>query len=427
MPATTARRRSLPDARVAPWLIGLIGAALALGRIPMATWDILYAEDGAVFMYEADRLDEFILFRPYAGYQHLIPRLVIWAVHSFVPVQDWALAVTITTCVLIGAVCAVVYLCARHLVDSAIMAWLIGLVPAANAASAGEALGNLANFHSWCLVALAAMLALPPTRSVARHVTEAIVVTLAALTEVQAILLAPFVLVLALRTKFGRLGYLIGYVIGCTGQGLTVLLAPRGTTGLSLDWVDATRGFLVSDVFGMVTTNAHFIWLIVQTVSWLGLVIATGVLMLAIGISCLLQRSEPLEIRFWPVMAIVLAVATWSLSYVVNPGVRFEGEGLQAIRWGVSGSMLLSIAILITIGRLQQRWANITCAVIMAALIALHVPGALPYRAQSIPWRQAVAAAVAECRTGVTDAELPVAPANFMLRVKCTRLLHDAG
>ncbi len=90
--------------RFLPTAFFLVGTALYIWRI----WDRLvrpgiFAEDGTIFAWEAEKLGWSALFEPYAGYLHLGPRLGALAVSAFgLPAVPIGYALITTTATLAG-------------------------------------------------------------------------------------------------------------------------------------------------------------------------------------------------------------------------------------------------------------------------------------------------------------------------------------
>ncbi|MBI5771399.1 MAG: hypothetical protein HZA93_26735 [Verrucomicrobia bacterium] len=71
------------------WFV-LAGALLLFVRKPWALHTPqLHAEDGSVFLLQDDLFGAPVVFEPYAGYLHLIPRLVAWLASHTVDVAWW--------------------------------------------------------------------------------------------------------------------------------------------------------------------------------------------------------------------------------------------------------------------------------------------------------------------------------------------------
>ncbi len=128
------------------------GTAIALFRVDPGTWNLLWAEDGKEFLQDAyDHPFVENLFRPYAGYMHLVPRLIAEPISVIVP-ADWAaIAFTVAASAVWSAAALAVFDFARgHVRHVAIRAglWaLILLFPVGGL----EVAGNIANAH-WFLI-----------------------------------------------------------------------------------------------------------------------------------------------------------------------------------------------------------------------------------------------------------------------------------
>src|SRR6476469_10199152 len=99
--------------------VGAVGAIVACIRMPTAVAGWLYAEDGRTFIgdwlgtNEPIKGDLSLLWMPYAGYQHLIPRLASGVITALVPPAGWALAVNAIACMVVGSVAGLVFVFSR--------------------------------------------------------------------------------------------------------------------------------------------------------------------------------------------------------------------------------------------------------------------------------------------------------------------------
>lgn len=192
--------------------LGLACALVAWLRLPAVAHDTFWAEDGRTFVSSAALGGPVVLLQPYAGYLHTIPRLVA-AVVVLLPVSWWALATTAAACAIAGALAVVVFVCARDLVPwlpaRLFVAGLTVLAPLAPR----EVLGNLANLHSLILWTLF-WIVLSRPRTTRAAVALAAVAVLGALTEIQAVFLAPLLLLRAhdRRVWIVRAGLIAGMV-----------------------------------------------------------------------------------------------------------------------------------------------------------------------------------------------------------------------
>ena len=87
--------------------------------MPTAVAGWLYAEDGRTFIGDWLRADQPIkvLWMPYAGYQHLIPRLASGLVIALVPPAGWALAINAIACLVVGTVAGLIYVFSRDVIS----------------------------------------------------------------------------------------------------------------------------------------------------------------------------------------------------------------------------------------------------------------------------------------------------------------------
>jgi hypothetical protein len=102
----------------------LLAAGAQILRLP-GSLDTLWAEDGLVFLQQArtvGRLHAFV--QPYAGYLHVIPRMVA-AVVASVPPRFAAIAFTSLSAVVVGGLALVIFVAARAHIPS--VAWRLVL------------------------------------------------------------------------------------------------------------------------------------------------------------------------------------------------------------------------------------------------------------------------------------------------------------
>lgn len=180
-------------------LLVLAGAALLLWwRRPDAlALPQFWAEDAAVFFRQARELGWRALLEPYAGYFHLVPRLVAAGANLLDPAHAplvYALAAGLGTL----HVCALALL--RPLVSWQGRGWIaalaVVLVP-----DAGEVLGVLTNLQ-WILAPGLLLLALgPPPRSLAGRLHDVAAIVIFGLTGPFVIVLAPLFFLRAWREK----------------------------------------------------------------------------------------------------------------------------------------------------------------------------------------------------------------------------------
>jgi hypothetical protein len=181
---------AIPPAPPRPaWPTALGVFALCLAALVVKSPDALYqpqfwAEDGAVFFQQQQTHALPQLFIPYAGYLHLLPRLVAWLA-AWAPLA-WAPAIYCLAAFAINAACVGYFL---HRLAPWRLAWIgfgaIFLTP-----TSGEIFGSLANCQWFAQLFLLAACFIPVPREGRRVAVMSLLVLAVALTGPFALLLA---------------------------------------------------------------------------------------------------------------------------------------------------------------------------------------------------------------------------------------------
>lgn len=133
--------------------LALLGVTIALFRLPFSSLDSLWTDDGAIFLEQAARAPlGSTLGQGYAGYAHLVPRLVAEITVRLFPIQDAAVATSAIMAVLLSALAlAIFFLSGAHLrrLPARLLLWL--LIVAAPLAGM-EVVLSTANFQWYLLV-----------------------------------------------------------------------------------------------------------------------------------------------------------------------------------------------------------------------------------------------------------------------------------
>ena len=210
-------------------LFGALCAAVAWFRLPAVARDTLWAEDGRNFLQAAaDHGLADTVLTPYAGYLHVIPRIIAGVVVTL-PIAWWALAMTAASCLVAGAVAVVVFVCARDVVPWLPARILVASLTVLAPLAPREVLGNTANLHSLLLWAMLWMLLYRPRTRLGAVVLGSVGL-LAGLTEIQGALLVP----LLLCAPHGRRRWIVrgGILLGLAAQLFVTVLWPRPLRGI---------------------------------------------------------------------------------------------------------------------------------------------------------------------------------------------------
>lgn len=170
--------------------VGVLAALAAWIRLGPVARGTAWAEDAGLFFREHLALGAVAsVVEPYAGYLHVVPRLVV-DVGFVLPIAWYALTVTTLCCVLTGAACAGVFVLAADAVPSAVFRVVLAVVPVLLPTAPWEVLGNAANLHTAALL-LAPWVFAHRVRTRTGAAALALVAVLVLTTEVQALLFLP--------------------------------------------------------------------------------------------------------------------------------------------------------------------------------------------------------------------------------------------
>jgi hypothetical protein len=423
----TARRRLgdwlyRPTPRT-PWYEGavvlLLSAAVALFRLPPGRLDTIWAEDGVVFLRQAEEsMGLGPLFRPYSGYLHLLPRLVA-EVASWLPLHLAGLVFSISAALVVGTASWSVWVFGRAHLPSP---WLRGGLAAAVAlvpAGGLEAADNVANSH-WFLIFAAFWALIGRRRSAWGHVLPALIVMLAALSDPLAVVLLPLALgrlVLLPRREWWVAGT---YLIAMTVQLIVVLSAER-TTGARPAAMEIAFGYALRVVSTSIVGNGGTQRLVGaggrELVWTVGVVIAAALL-----VALLFSRPER---RPLIVTAAVASVGLFCVESLFALNVEYPPAGALAndlhlsARYTIVPSLLLLSALAVAAQGVAERLSGSWRAlVLVTALVPVALMAGFDYRSEPDPratapeWSDSVEGAEQECAAGGPDqvVVLPIAP-----------------
>lgn len=445
-PAATSPSGTRPVLRRlgAPGAVALAAALITALRVRPSGWDSLYYEDGWLFLEHWGTQGAGSILRVYGGYLHLVPRLIASVVYELAPVEDWGRAVTVAACVVVGLLCALIWSVSGGLVRHRSARLALALAPALTPATGVQVLGNLNCLHTYCLAAMAvwvcAAVAGDARREPARRgrraalgvgTGTALVAALLALTEVQVLVLAPFVVWAAVEARRSRdaagLGLAAGWAVGAVAQCAAVLSQHRvqpyahaRSTAL-----DVIHGLLVNTVLAPVTSTYAEADDGINTLGWAGL----GLVLVLVAVVAVLaaRRAAPgtgPRQRWAPVAWVVLAVVLWLLACRSNGGVPTDPEHTPVPwRWGVAGAILVTAAVVVALDRLDRRWLRAVGLMVLLAVAVAGFRAPMVYRVGTVPWSTAVEQARTEqCAGDATTAQVPQWPAPHKVKISCERL-----
>jgi hypothetical protein len=434
MPPAGAPRR---DA-VAALIVGAAAAVIAAVRIPFALYDVVWAEDANVFLLEALGGSPWsLLFHGYAGYQHLLPRLITGAIVETVPLAGYAIAVTVVSVLLAGAVAGASVWLSRDVIGWIPARIALGAITVLLPLVAQEVLGNLANLHTLCMWLVLWILFSRP-RSTAASWWWGAIVLLCALTEVQTIAFIALLPFLGIHRDRRRLPMAGALLLGAVVQLVTVATVERDARAAWIGVDSLLTGWLVNTVMPLLNANPGSVrvWLentgLVVPVLLLAPFLAATAVVVARG-----SRTQRLLLATLWVLSFVVyaagAIADGSeLFRYAESGAQLWERGVNA-RYGVMSGWALAATILLAASAVRenpwphrlgwQRAAAWAAVIGLLAVFAVAATRSYHPRVQVPPWSPAVVGMAAGCQ-GMDPAAaipLPVAPDRVVF-LSCAQL-----
>lgn len=395
-------------------MIVVLGAAVALLRTPVSSWNLLWAEDGPIFVTGAYAGDPLVFFEAYAGYMHAVPRLLAALATIFVPLEYVPLAVSILAALLTSLVAAAVYLFARLRINSTLLCCTIALQVVALPAAGGEVANNVANSH-WYLIFGAFWAAIVVPRTVGLRVIQVVVVAAAVLSDpLAAVLIAPLIIVRLFAIRPYRS---TDHIVTLAFLAASLL---QGAISSYAVLVQGSRAF-ASEVppfadFFQVYSEHVVLDSLVGATGTTALFEAFGLWSLTIALVIVATLLMLVAWRARSRRALILAFAAGSIGFtgvvylLLGPLVIGLPPGalIPAGRYWVVPTLLLVSAYAVCLDWLASRVGPRTAWIPVAAFVAASIVicavdfRILDVRAGAVPWDQAVDDAAETC-------ELPTA------------------
>jgi hypothetical protein len=436
--AVRAVRNALPAV-----VIGFVAAMVLRARIGPAARDVVWAEDGAVFL--DDRLSHGAirsLLLPYDGYLHVIPRLLV-DVAALAPIEAYARVVALLGCLVAGAVCAAIWVLSGALLQSGAVphsgGWIGSGIARLVASSAPvlvplapyEIGGNAANLH-WHLLFVMPWLLLRTPRTVLGACVAGVAALLVALSEIQAAMFVPLV-VFRFRDRL-RWPAAIGLALGIASQIVCTIASPRpsGTPSTATP-ADLVVGFIAQPVHAMVTADVPRLAAAAHGLHWGPMAVVVVAL---VGLLCVAMVRATTPER-WLLGALAGASGVvWSAGILVNGSqpqqwASYDAAALAAIgplRYAAASSVFLWATVAVAAGVLLRGSVRACSVLVVAVFLVVAASGldARPTRRSGGPlWTEQVTAARAACRTTpAAQTSIAAAPAlpKWAVTIPCDRL-----
>lgn len=385
------------------------GFVIAIARTPMHSWNVLWAEDGAVFIPDALVGSPLVIFEPYAGYMHLVPRISAMIAAQF-PLQVVPLAVTIAAALVISLAAAAGFAFLETRIRSIplrLAAWIAMLaLPIMGA----EAANNLANLH-WYLMVAAFCAVVIRARSTAMTVVQCVVVVAAVMSDPLTLLLLPVVAFRwwLLPSRRDR-SLVVAFITAGVIQLIVVLAGAIGGEGRPAPTGFPTPGDLLDFYSYRVVLTAVVGLTRAQALGETGPLALPGLATAAATAVLIAMAYRDFDRRVvisaFGAGSILFAAIVYSLQWtMLEPGGArslYAGD-----RYAVVPTALLIIALVLAADAFaahrRRSWARRVIGV--AVLIAIAIPVALDYRSANYregapPWDAALQEAAALCDAG---------------------------
>lgn len=435
-------------------LLGVLVAVVAWWRLGAVTRGTAWAEDSGVFLRERVALGPVdSLLHPYAGYLHLVPRLLVdlaWAL----PVERYAVVLSATACAVVGGLAALVFVLARDAVPSRPFRVLLALVPALLPLAPYEISGNVANLH-WYVLSAAPWLFAYRARTWWASAVVALLAVPIVLTELQTVLFLPLLLLawFPRRDETGRRVWpravpVTVVALACgTAQVVVAATTPRTSHPGSPAFADVVAGWVLQPFAGVVTRDLESVVRAVVAHGWL-VVLVPVALWLGVFVTALVVG--PWRAR-WMVVALTAGSGgVWWAALLANGSAIQPWShpvaglaGLPPFRYAAASGLLLVAAAVVVAATLvgaRSRPADgtadrpggaarlvralagwCTVAVVVVAMVANVAPGSTR-RSAGPEWAPQIPAAVAACQ-GDPTRTVTVRAVPWLADLPCSRLL----
>jgi hypothetical protein len=435
------RARSSPGRGVAVAVIltGAAGVLPLLRQSGTPSWRTVWAEDGSIYTQEAVRSGPVnVLFRGYAGYLQLPPRLLAVPV-TWISIRHLALYAAVVGVVVGVALAGFVYRMSEGWIDS----WLVRVVLASflvlTPTLGFENTANMVN-TIWVFAAVAPW-ALVAVREDRRDTAlRAVVAFLAATATPLCVCYVPLALgwLLVRRTR-SALAVTGAFLVGLGVQGLVVTHTTDVQSRLVVNQLSTLRDGIGQRVFAQFLLGprwARSLWVVNWRLSALGstVIVVSLVIALLPGAGRRAQRLGVLLVLYAVVLFIVPA---WGRGTFVLGLFEGGGDLPSSARFAVIPVILLGsgVAVLLSpVGGASRGWVTRVALPLFVAQVALLtlVNYRLPNpRSIDVPWEPKVAAIYREQCLGASPAKLVTVPnpvlalagyAPFSVTVPCRNL-----
>lgn len=425
------------------WAVVVVVLALfTWARLPAMTRRTVWAEDGGVFLRDVlsnGHLRSIAL--PYDGYLHVLPRALASVAHAVVPLEGYAVAMSLMSCLVVALISVGVFHLSRCVSESVSVRLMIAAIPVLLPIGPEEVLGNAANLH-WYLLWLAPWLLLHKPNSPLVGGTMFVVAFVTAASEIISGMFLPLGIWTAIRRR--NFAAPAGLLLGIILQVLTTLNKPRFTGPAPSDVADGWSVFLG---FGLLPIGS--IWHpdsrtlasnIVTFGAW-SLLVPTLVVLGLLAYTIVAGRRD---LKFAAIGTFIASWICWTASVVLSGNIMFTyakfveadwAAGFGYMRYAAAPAMFLLLLLpLAAAGALERRRISRNASALVAGfflvfLLASYFP-ATTFRQDGPAWSPGVDSARIACQSdpALSSAAVVVAPAIWKfshVQIPCQDLRGD--
>ncbi|MFT4211425.1 MAG: hypothetical protein QM626_06085 [Microbacterium sp.] len=448
---SAGRHRAVRWLRRAPILTALALVVVATGvawiRLPTDALGAIWADDAQPFLSEAWANGPWAsVFTPYAGYLHVVPRIVTALTVQFLPLDLAAFGLAAGSCIVAGITAGLVFVCSGAVLPWAPARVAVALITVMAPLLPVQVLGNPTNLH-WFAVWLTPWLLLARPKGRGTTVVFFLAALLAALTEPQVLLFVPLIFVPPYRRR--RFLVMAGTLIGGIVQIVVSVIAPRVISGdIDLGFVSVLRGWLFYAVLRLwVPSDGTAADMIVGSGWW----VAVVALLPFVAAAVVVVLRGTAATRLLLVALTAASIGTFATPYLVNKGggsdyadySRWEGYDLivsltqdpiaifAAHRYAVAPQMFLLATLPLAayaLWRSGRRRMTVAPLVVLGVVFGMAFLGNHPSDRDGSPdWADDVATARAACAALPEDTALTWEsfPQGWSVTFTCAQI--DAG
>ncbi|MFG6502787.1 hypothetical protein [Microbacterium sp. P05] len=378
-----------------------------------------------------------VVFEPYAGYMHLVPRLAI-AFCALFPIEVIPVVVTVVAAFVVSLTAAACFLFLETRIRSMLLrftAWAVILV---TPNAGGEVTNNLANLHWFLMVgAVCALLVRAPNRWFAA--VQCAVVVAAVGSDPLVLMFVPLVVVRLVLLKSRRdrsiaVAFILTAAVQLSVTFVGIFVNESRSFARTIPPVPDLLDFytfrvVLSGIAG-VTATERYGEALGATIP--GLITASVLAFLIVAV----RRNRPAR------YALIVAAGSSATFFAIVFALQWNTLGplgaldLQAgQRYALLPTMLLLIAIILAADALiQGQRQRVVIALSVAVALVVLVPSVADYRwvnlrAGAASWEQSLEVAGEACNTGsASKVTIPVAPGWFTgAEVPCDLLDDEVG